>query len=245
MPATTRLERKTRKIQEQGIDPATAAAIAEKELAQETSIDLGNFTSRAERRLAESLLSKYLSEYEIVTVADKNALQQLIYLEVLHVRLQEKLDDMYSKDIKAIPQDIVYTMHQNSTAILKIKDTLGLNRAKQEKLGFYDAMAHLQRRFGKWLESNQASRTIKCPHCQEHVLLKMRTEAWEALKHPWFKDNMIYNQHLFNNYGRKVTINDEFIAACLGTSKDYISWMIAKTQPAAASVENTNSTVAP
>jgi len=236
MPVTTKLDRKIQQIvKDTNVSVEVATQRAEAALELESSIDIGAFTSKAERRVAEGQLSKYLNEYDITTIADKNALQQLIYFEVLQLRLQQKLDDMYARDVKAIPYDIVGTMHKNSEAILKIKDTLGLNRARKEKLGTYDAIEHLKRRFIVWRSQNQASRTLKCPYCQEFILLKMRTDAWESQKHPWFQDNMIYNQHLFANYGRSVKIDDAFIAGCLGTSADYVQWVMAKARQSTAS----------
>ena len=188
------------------------------------------FQDSQERKVAERLLTKYMSDYAINTIAERNALQQLIYFEVVQQRLQENLNEMYSRDVKAVSGEIISMMHRNAEAILKIKDTLGLNRSK-EKVGAYDALEHLKRRFAKWREENQASRTLKCPHCQQFTLLKMRMDAWEAQKHPMFKDNVIYNKQLFENRGKTVLIDDEFIAKCLETSPDYVGWVVNRVQP--------------
>jgi DNA-directed RNA polymerase subunit RPC12/RpoP len=188
------------------------------------------FQDSQERKNAERLLGKYMTDYAINTIAERNALQQLIYFEVLQLRLQDNLNDMYSNNVKAVSSEIINMMHRNADAILKIKDTLGLNRSK-EKLGAYDALEHLKKRFSKWREENQASRSLKCPCCKQFILLKMRTDIWEAQQHPMFKDNMIYNKHLFAHLGQNVEINSEFISRVLETSPDYVSWVIEKVRP--------------
>lgn len=197
------------------------------------------YANLQERKLAQELYDKYAQEYKLESVSEKNALQQLIYFEVLQYRMQGKLNEAYSKDMKAVPADLVSTMHKNSDAILRIKETLGLHRKKEKQSG-YDALEHLKQRFLKWCEENQGSRTLKCPHCMEQVLLKIRTDAWEAQKHPFFKDNMIYNKHLFANRGRTVLIDDKFIADCLEFSPDYVSWMVAKSQAPVESPPSSN-----
>lgn len=195
------------------------------------SIDItGKFKDKDEQRLAQVLLDRYLKDFDLETVSDRNTIQEVIYYEVLQSRIQEKINDLYANNVKAIPYDIVAIMHKNSETIIKLKSTLGLNKANKDKLVGYDAYDHLLKRHRKWLSENQAGRTIKCPACEQFVLLKMRTEAWEAQKHPFFRDNTVYNSHLMAHLGKTVFIDEQFVANVLETSKDYASWMIQKSR---------------
>lgn len=188
------------------------------------------FSDRTERRMAQDLLGRYLADYQIESVSERNTLQEIIYLEVLQLRLQEKLNQQYSTETKFLPFDIIGVIHKNSEMISKLKSTLGLNKSKEKVVG-YDAFTHMQKRWRKWREENQAGRSLKCPHCQQWILLKMRMEAWESQQHPFFRDNTIYNKVLFANLGKTIEITRDFIAKVLDFSPDYVDWMIAKSKP--------------
>jgi hypothetical protein len=59
------------------------------------------------------------------------------------------------------------------------------------------------------------------------VMLKMRTEAWEAQKHPYFKDRLLGNEQLIRLY-KLGKLTKEDVASVLGTSPDYTDWLINK-----------------
>ena len=184
------------------------------------------FSDEAERQIATALLAKYKSDYVIESIAELNTLNEIIYFEVVQIRLQTTMNELH-KELKATNYDVLDILHKNSEIILKLKNSLGLAKNKDEKRG-YDAFADLKDRYKIWLDSNQAARTLKCPHCQQFMLLKMRTAAWEAQKHPYFKDNLIYNKYLFDKLGKTIEIDKHFIASVLETSSDYITWVIQK-----------------
>ena len=205
-----------------------------------TDIDIvAKFKDKAERKLAKQLLDRYLADFNVETISDINTLQEIIYLEVVQVRLQDKLNEMYDSETKAVPLHMLEPIHKNSEVILKLKNSLGLNKAKDKQHG-YDALQHYLKRFRVWLDQNQATRMLKCPHCFKRIVLLMKTDAWDALKHPLFKDNMIYNKMLFSNLGKKVTVDAAFIAKVLEVSPSYIDWVINKVrqQPTDIEVQN-------
>ena len=59
------------------------------------------------------------------------------------------------------------------------------------------------------------------------ILLKIRTEAWEALKHPFFKDKILANKQLWLLY-KKGKITKKDVSLVLGTSEDYVDWLEEK-----------------
>jgi len=186
------------------------------------------FTDRKEVRRSRELLEKYLDDYTIESISDKNTLKEVIYLEIVQQRLQEKLNEYYKKDSKAVPIQLVEIIHKNSTAILALKSVLGLNREK-EKSSSINALAALKIRFKQWLKENQGSRTLVCPHenCGKMIMLKINTDAWEAQKHPFFKDRILANKHLVHLFMNKViTVQD--VAQILGASPDYVDWLVER-----------------
>ncbi len=188
------------------------------------------FTNRKEIKRARILLEKYLEDYTIESISDKNTLKEVIYLEIVQQRLQEKLNEYYDKDSKAVPIQLVETIHKNSEAILKLKTSLGLNREKEQRSSV-DILSIMKVRFKPWLRQNQASRTLLCPHegCGQMIMLKIRTEEWEAQKHPFFKDRILGNVHLVKLYQNRI-ITKEDVAKILEASDDYVDWLIDKWQ---------------
>jgi len=181
-----------------------------------------------EKKLAKELLDKYLKDYTIETISDKNILKQLIYLEVLNTRLQIKLNK-YSEEDNNDDKDLVKVIevvHKNLTQIINLKSQLGIigNKKKENDA---DVLATLKKKFKNYLKENQASRTIVCPYCSQMVLLKIRTTAYDAQKHPFFRDRILYNDHLVNLV-IKGTLTKEDVAQILECSPDYIDWLITK-----------------
>ena len=205
-------------------------AKAEEILHKERSgIDMTSmFTDRKETKRGRELLEKYLSDYAIEAISDKNALKEVIYLEIVQTRLQEKLNGYYKKDSKAVPIQLIEVIHKNSEAILKLKASLGLNREKQ-KSSAIDALAILKIRFKQWLSQNQGTRTLVCPHkkCGKMIMLKIRTTAWIAQKHPYFRDRILANKHLTKLYMDKVLTRED-VAKILDSSTDYIDWVVER-----------------
>lgn len=187
------------------------------------------YKNKDELKIARGLVYRYLTDYQLTSVSDRNNLKEVIRLEVIQNRLHDKLNEMYEKNNGSLSLQTLEAIQKNNDAIIKLKNTLGLNQAKDKKP--YDAYQHLKKRAEKWLEENQMSRTCKCPHCQKFIWMKMRVDAWEARKHPYFKDNVIYNKALFEKYyGKTVKVDANFIADVLEVSKDFPIWVMEKSR---------------
>ena len=195
---------------------------------EKSAIDISIlFKDRTESKRAKELLFKYLDDFVLETISDKNTLRELIYLEILQQRLQEKLNDYYTNDTKAVPLQLVETIHKNSDAILKLKNTLGLVRSKQRTDSGFDAINKLMARFKQWREDNQASRHLCCPHCGKMIMLKIRTKYWEAQKHPFFRDRVLGNPTLIKLYQAGI-LTKEHVSTILESATDYVDWLIDK-----------------
>ena len=184
------------------------------------------FIEKKEKKQGIKLLRKYLEDYSIETISDKNTLKQVIYLETLNIRLQEKLNEMNTQEA-AIPTQLIDSMHKNLIQITNLKNTLGLTKTKEEKRGGFGEVEKLKEKFKRWRESNQASRTRLCPHCGKMVLWKVRPEHWESQKHPFFRDRILGNPHLVSMYQKK-RITKEDVSKILEVAPDYVDWLINK-----------------
>lgn len=223
------IERLSRLKQYQGLSEERMIEIATKNL-EENDPDLKMddlFLDKAEKRSAKVLLEKYLGDYSVETISDKNTLKQLVYLEILNNRLQKVLNSLH-QDNKSVPLQIVDSIHKNINEIGNLKDKLGLSVGKgQDGSSIYSVLEMYKRKFKKWREENQASRFIPCKHCGKNSLLKIRTDSWESQKHPFFKDKLLFNEELVRLYIQGV-ITKENIAKIFETSKDYIDWLVDK-----------------
>jgi ribosomal protein L37AE/L43A len=207
---------------------------------------VSKFSNKEEQKLAKELVAKYLDDYTIETISEKNTLKEIIYLEVVQARLQYKLNEFHDTN-KALPTTLIQTIHQNSDAIIRLKATLGLNKSSQKTEDTFDVLEHLKKRFRRYRDENQASRTLICPHCMKSVLLKIKTDIWEAQKHPFFKDRILYNKKVMDLY-KQGTITRQDVADILECSADYANWVIDKIErphPAEAPTEEVGDTSSP
>ena len=207
------------------IETRAKEILADKEKIKE--VDVGElFVTIEEQAIANDTIKKYLTDYSIETVSDRNLLGQLVYFEVLHKRLQRDLNIETNLDNKQI---LIELLHKNIKEISNLKDKLGISRNKTQefKKDGFSYLQNIQRKYKKWLSENQASRYMICPHCGESVLLKIKMDQWEALRHPWFKDRVLGNTHLIRLYmEKKLTKTD--IAKIFGVSEDYCDWLVEK-----------------
>lgn len=180
-----------------------------------------------EKEYAEILIKSYLKEFTINTVADKETLRDLIYLEIIGKRLREQIDREKDNLIKTN----IDNLYRNTQEITKLKQTLGLLSDKRnENESVYKVIETLKKKHKAWMENNQASRKIQCKHCNQYNLLVMRTDAWEAKKHPYFKDKTLYNKHAFRllKQGKLRKMDVALILDEDAKSTDYVDWILKK-----------------
>jgi len=142
------------------------------------------FSNRREITLAKKSLNKYLRDYTPTSVSDKNNLRHLIYLEIIQIRLQEKMNEMQANS-NAIPLQMIDTVHKNLREINDFKLKIGLIGEKREevKSDAFKAFELLKDKFKRWREENQASRTLVCIAEKSKILLpNLQTKNIEDIK---------------------------------------------------------------
>ena len=155
------------------------------------------FSDRREQILAKNLLKKYLDDYVIETIADKNTLKQLIYFEVIQYRLQEITNSVHSEN-KAVPLKYLDSLHKNSNQIISLKQTLGITHEKDNKGNLYQNLGNLMKKFAIWRKENIGERTIVIDG--KVLRLKLRVDKYEVAKHPFFKGRFLTNKKLLKLY---------------------------------------------
>jgi hypothetical protein len=188
---------------------------------------LGTGLTKGEKRWANNQFKSYRERYHIENFSDLEILSELVFRETLQQRTKKKIEKFTSKgkgkdNNTVIPQHLLSFLDENLERILTLKEKLGLFEDKTT-----DPFQHIQtlkKKFKKWLSENQGSRSFPCPHCSKMIMLKIRTDKWESKKHPFFKDRILANKHLWEMY-KEGKITKEDVAKVLGTSDRYINWL--------------------
>jgi DNA-directed RNA polymerase subunit RPC12/RpoP len=181
-----------------------------------------------EKKLAKSLLKKYLDDFVPESTSDINILGNIIFLEVVTLRLQSELNKRHNEE-KDIPLKMIELLHKNLSETMSLKESLGITKKTKDESenSVAKKIASIRSQFKVWSEQNQASRTICCPYCGQMVLLKMDCSHYDSQKHPFFKDRILGNTHLIDMY-QKQRITKEDVAKVLEVSPDYIDWLLKK-----------------
>jgi len=191
----------------------------------------GTGLSKPEKRSGTKLFNIYKERYHIDNVSDIVILSELVFRECLQIRYKKQIEknaetqNTASEDAK-IPRAILSALDENLETILNLKKELGLLREEKGDDPF-KYVQQLKKKFKKWRENNQGSRTLKCPHCSKMVMLKIKTDKWDAEKHPFFKDSILTNKHLIKLYkNNKITKED--VSGILGSGIFFVDWLVDK-----------------
>jgi len=193
--------------------------------------DSVGLSSKGEKRWANNRFKDYRQKYHIDSLSDLQLLSELVFFEALQLRYRKSIEQfsnsITTSDNPKIPQSALKALNDNLNQIIVLKKELGLIREDKTGDDPFTYIQTLKKKFAKWRENNQGSRTIKCSHCSKMILLKIKTDIWEAQKHPYFKDQVLYSEHLVKLFQEKKITEDD-IAKILGCSKFYTKWLIEK-----------------
>jgi len=192
--------------------------------------DSTGLAGAGEKRQGSSLFNSYIDKYHIQNVSDLHLLNELVFREIIQIRTKKNLEkykkSVTTEDNPIISSSTMRLLDDNLAKIIELKKELGL---LQEKAGndAFQYITELKSKFAKWREENQGSRSLVCPHCSKMILLKIKTTEYDGIKHPYFKDKILFSKTLLKlHLQNKITKND--IAEVLGVSEYYVDWLISK-----------------
>jgi hypothetical protein len=188
----------------------------------------------SEKRWAHKRFKEYQENYHLDNFSDAQLLEELVYREAIQERYKKKIKSLQdSKTVKEqniVPKFVLKALNDNLTQILLLKEKLGLFEKKKEVDDVFKHIQTLKKKYQKWLEENQGSRTRICPHCGKMIMFKIRTDKWDAVKHPFFKDRILTNEHLLKLY-KDGKLTKEDVAKVLSVSPDYVDFILDKIKP--------------
>jgi hypothetical protein len=194
--------------------------------------------NRTEFKHGKEKFEEYTSIYHITQFSDLQLLEDLVFYEIASERMKVNIEDKKSEQEKknktlpekdqkeySIPTYIHTALNSNLEQILILKEKLGLLTAREGDDGF-KYIQQLEEKFKNWCQENQ-DRTFACPHCSKMILLYMKSEYWETLKHPFFESKVLANKKLWQMFKEnKITKQD--VAEVLGCSEKFIDWLEVK-----------------
>ncbi len=202
---------------------------------EEFENEVGLWISREEADEALEQYTKYVKSRNIIDVSDLALLKNLCFYEAQLKRVARAINEEY-RNVKAqgktadVPAYELKTINSINEQIIELKKVLGLAE-EQKGADPFIYTEQLKKKFKIWRENNQGSRTLVCPHCSQMVMLKIRTEAWEALKHPFFKDKILCNNWAWELYKTKIITSLDLAKILLGKdckSDLYVQWLEKK-----------------
>lgn len=208
----------------------------------EKKIPLGfDFDDNEDKAKAEELFAEYLKSAHLESPGELSSLRILVDLEIFGERLKKQRDAAL-KEMKGfmLPKTLMENYYQNIKEIAILKKQLGIIEESDGKLDSFDAFKSLMTK-GKIWEKANPNRTLKCSHCQKmlYIRLKDPQETHEAIKHPMFKDKVLYNEALLKAVVEN-KIDKKLAADILKTSEQYIDWLLEKFHNVKAERENAN-----
>jgi len=186
-----------------------------------------------EQEQAQKLFNSYKENCHIERLSETNLLKDLVFLEILSnrykKRINEKSIDEKTQE-KKIPTSLIKAFHDNVDKVISLKEKLFGSKDENDP---YKYITLLVKKFKLWRKKNSATRFRICPHCSKPIQLQLRAEYWDAIKHPWFKDRFLFNEHLFDLY-LSGKIKKEDVAKVLQgknvKSTDYVDRVIEKVK---------------
>ena len=194
--------------------------------------------NRTEFKHGKEKFDEYCSVYHINAYSDLQLLEELIYREITQERFKIEIEEKKASTEKknktlkeedkkevAVPKYVVDAMNTNLDQVLSLKEKLGLLNNHEGDDGF-KYIQQLEEKFRKWCQENQ-DRSFACPHCSKIVLLYMKQEYWETMKHPFFESKVLGNKKLWELYKEKILTKKQ-VADVLGCSEKHIDWLEKK-----------------
>lgn len=204
--------------------------IVDKKLAEEKyKLDFDDvFEEPQEKKKAQKLAKKYLSQRNLEELSERNELIQLIWDEIVLDRVRRQTNEKCKKNDKYIPEDELKVIDELSKRIVNRKEKLGFFDKEKSESDGYLIIQKMIKRAQKFWEANQGTLSLWCPVRKSMCLLKIRTDKYDCQAHPFFQDRILTNKHLMRLYCQgKITKKD--VAEILEVSLDYVDpWLIER-----------------
>ena len=184
-----------------------------------------------ERNAGGRKFTEYQTVYpHLNKLSDLQLLEHLVFLETLEERYKTRIGELSrntaATKIGITPSSLLKDLNDNSAEIINLKEKLGLF-ADKKLLDAFQRFQDIIKKFTAWGKDHVLERKTTCPFCSKPFILKIRTDKYEPIKTPFFKDKILANPELWDAY-QKGEITKLRYSKILGTSEDFIDWLKEK-----------------
>jgi len=190
------------------------ATPAEPTIIEMVTNEVGTWVGSEEAAFALTLFNKYITGNNITNESDKDLLKSCINFETQIHRIQtflnrEAIDAQRNGTNPRVPINELRSLAELTTKVIEIKKLLGLSEEKKKNDPLVEWNQWLKK-MKIWSEElNQVSKYKECPSCGKPLLFLLRPEAYDVLKHSFFRDKILANDWLWNLYKEsKITLLD-------------------------------------
>lgn len=176
------------------------------------------------------LYFKYLADNSFESLAEKSTLINIIYKEILKMRMQEFIKKESENKDGAVPISMSEKIMEMDTQILSEKTKLGMLKDKTNSLGGADVIEDLKARFKTWINKpeNRSEYECQCHNCGQVLLIRRRIDKEKDLvkEHPWYiNGGTFFNKEIFKDYINK-KITKQQVCRYLDCAEDYLEWIL-------------------
>lgn len=182
---------------------------------------LEEFLDEAEHALAIKKYQQYAEKCTITNEAQRGKVKSIVLLEVQLSALLKEVNEIRKDGNRVLSPNLLSSIRELLTQLDKLKDDVfGVKDDSP-----FNVLMIMFKKFRYWLSRNQLSREVKCIHCSKPFLLHMRTDKYEAQKHPYLIDQLLGNEEMMNDYLQgKLTC--EQMARYLNCYVKYVDWYL-------------------
>lgn len=183
------------------------------------------FNDEQEIKQAEKLFDNYLNEYDFEGYIELTTLGDLVYNEILKMRVEKKLNSGVSnnKDTKPFINDRdVKTLHDLTNKIDELRKKLGMiGNIEDDELTILQKQ---EKQLDTYIEENENDFIAWIPYfCHkcgyvgtESYLLYREVKDFKTLKHPWYAGRFLFNYPLFKKVKEEKISKEDAIEILLG-----------------------------
>lgn len=186
----------------------------------------------ADKREASRRFSEYQKTYHIERPSDLQLLEEKCFIEIQLDRVKKKIHQLNSNskiaDENLVPREWQKLLELYLEQVLKINDKLGLYEDRKKENDGYVQVQLLKKKLFQWREENP-NRFKKCPKCKEPIEVIVNPKNFDIIKHPFYKNNMLYNEQAFKllEEGKISKLECEKIHKGMrADTSDYIEWIL-------------------
>jgi len=188
----------------------------------------GNWLDKEEETKANERFQSYLNSHSFTDISDIELLRKVVYLEILADRIEKNINSTYGAD-KAVQKWQTDAYNNALNQSINLKKKLGILGDKG-KVNPLEYLFKLFKKFKIWLAENSEGREVDCCFCGKKLFLKIRTDKYEPIPHPYVKKvkirgAIIANNELWEAFKSQKPLTREKMAKILEVSPLYIDWL--------------------